>query len=92
MLAILPFMLYPLAGYGTLHFVVSKPVNWALNIAIFVLIVAGYVANREAVYVVERALAAVLVLSMAAAVMYGILRLRRMQIDFDARAPVKAEK
>ncbi len=28
-LAIIPFMLYQLAGFGTLHFVVSKPVNWA---------------------------------------------------------------
>ena len=26
--AILPFMLYQLSGFGTLHFVVSKPVNW----------------------------------------------------------------
>jgi hypothetical protein len=29
--AILPFMLYQLAGFGTLHYVVSKPVNWMLE-------------------------------------------------------------
>jgi hypothetical protein len=27
MVAILPFMLYQLAGFGTLHFVMPKPVN-----------------------------------------------------------------
>ena len=30
MVAILPFMLYQLAGFGTLHFVVPRPVNWAI--------------------------------------------------------------
>ena len=92
MLAILPFMLYQLAGYGTLHFVVSRPLNWAINIAIFVLIVAGYVANRQEAFHVERALAGVLVVGMVVAVLHGILKLRRMQADFDLRAPAKAEK
>src|SRR5438034_5193161 len=32
MVAILPFMLYQLAGFGTLHFIVPKPVNWTINI------------------------------------------------------------
>ena len=32
--AILPFMLYQLAGFGTLHYVVPKAVNWILNIGI----------------------------------------------------------
>ncbi len=36
MVAILPFMLYQLAGFGTLHFVVPKPVNWAINIGMLV--------------------------------------------------------
>src|SRR5271170_2317225 len=35
MVAILPFMLYQLAGYGTLHFVVPKIVNWMLNVLFF---------------------------------------------------------
>src|SRR5271154_2716275 len=34
MVAILPFMLYQLAGFGTLHYLVSKPVNWAVNVGI----------------------------------------------------------
>src|ERR1700733_12078794 len=38
MVAILPFMLYQLAGFGTLDFVVSKPVNWIINVGIFFLI------------------------------------------------------
>ena len=92
MLAILPFMLYQLAGYGTLHFVVSRPLNWAINISIFVLIVAGYVANRQEAFHVERALAGVLVVGMVIAVLHGVLKLRRMQADFDLRAPAKAEK
>ncbi len=40
-------MLYQLAGFGTLHFVVPKIMNWILNIVFFGLIVASYVANRD---------------------------------------------
>src|SRR5277367_367679 len=40
MVAILPFVLYQLAGFGTLQFVVPKPVNWILNLAVLALIVA----------------------------------------------------
>jgi hypothetical protein len=90
--AILPFMLYQLAGFGTLHFVVSRPLNWAINIAILVLIIAGYVANREGAYHVERMLDGLLVLGMGATVFYGVLKLKRMQTDFDLRCPPKAEK
>src|SRR6476620_10995024 len=39
--AILPFMLYQLAGFGTMHFVVSKPVNWVLNLTILGLMIAA---------------------------------------------------
>ncbi|MCM3879221.1 MAG: hypothetical protein ND807_03845, partial [Vicinamibacterales bacterium] len=92
MMAILPFMLYQLAGYGTLHFVVSKSVNWAINIAILGLIIAGYVANREGAYVTERVLTGLLVLGVGGTVLYGILRLRTMQIDYDLRSPPKEEK
>ena len=45
--AIIPFMVYQLAGFGTLHYVVPKAVNWVINVAILVLIVGGYMANRE---------------------------------------------
>ena len=34
MVAILPFMLYQLAGFGTLDFLVPKTVNWIINIGI----------------------------------------------------------
>jgi hypothetical protein len=92
MMAILPFMLYQLAGFGTLHFVVSKPVNWVINIAIVGLIVAGYVANREGAYVTERMLTGVLILGLGATVLFGILKLRKMQMDYDLRCPHKEEK
>jgi hypothetical protein len=92
MMAILPFMLYQLAGFGTLHFVVSRPLNWIINIAIFGLIVAGYVANREGAYVAERMICGVLVLGMGATVLYGILELGKMQRDYDLRCPPKEEK
>ncbi len=92
MVAILPFMLYQLAGFGTLHFVVSKAANWAINIAILCLIIAAYVANREAMYHVERMLTGVLVLVMAVIVFYGVLTLRRMQTDYDMRVPAKEPK
>src|SRR5450755_3901829 len=92
MVAILPFMLYQLAGFGTLHFVVTKPVNWAINLAILCLIVASYVANRHGVYHVERMLTGLLVLIMAGVVFYGILTLRRMQAEYDLRCPTKEKK
>ncbi len=92
MVAILPFMLYQLGGFGTLDYVVTKPVNWIINLGIFGLIVAGYVANREGAYGMERKLSDVLVLSMALLVFYGVLKLRQMQTIFDAQCPVKAPK
>jgi hypothetical protein len=90
--AILPFMIYQLAGFGTLHFVVSRPVNWGINLAILTLIVASNVANRQAAFGLERKFVGLLVLGMAATVTYGVLKLRRMQVDFDLRCPPKKEK
>ena len=92
MVAILPFMLYQLAGFGTLHFIVPKPVNWAINIGILGLIVASYVANRLGSYHVERILTGLLVVAMAITVFYGVLKLRQMQADYDLRCPPKAPK
>jgi hypothetical protein len=92
MFAILPFMIYQLAGFGTLHFVVSKPVNWGINIGILCLIIATYVANREGAYGVEKAFAALLVCAMALTVLYGVLKLRQMQTIYDARCPQKPAK
>jgi len=90
--AILPFMIYQLAGFGTLHFVVSRPVNWAINLAILALIIASNVANRQAAYGVEKKLVGLLVLGMAATVFYGVLKLRQMQADYDRRCPPKESK
>lgn len=92
MVAILPFMLYQLAGFGTLHFVLRKPLNWAVNIGILCLIIAAYVANREAAYDWERKFAGLLVLAMAVTVCYGVLKLRRMQTDYALRCPPKESK
>ena len=90
--ALLPFLLYQLAGFGTVHFVVPRPVNWVINLAIFGLIVAATAANRQADYDLEKKFAGVLVLAMAATVIYGVLKLRRMQADYDLRCPPKKEK
>jgi hypothetical protein len=92
MMAILPFMLYQLAGFGTLHFVVSKPANWFINVVLFVLIVAASTANRQGNYEMERRFVGVLVLAMAATVFYGVLRLRNMQADYTRRLPPKKDK
>ena len=91
-MAILPFMLYQLAGFGTLRFVVSKPMNLAINIAILVLILASYSANRLEAYVKERVITGLLVLGMGVTVLYGILQLRKMQVDYDLHCPAKEEK
>jgi hypothetical protein len=92
MVAILPFMLYQLAGFGTLQFIVSKTVNWIINIGILCLIVASYIANRQAEYTLERRFGSTLVIAMVVIVIYGVLKLRRMQADYDARCPAKASK
>jgi hypothetical protein len=92
MVAILPFMLYQLAGFGTLNFVVPKPVNWVINLGILSLIVASYIANREGAYGLEKRLVGVLVSAMAITVLYGVLKLRQMQTTYDAQCPAKAPK
>jgi hypothetical protein len=92
MVALLPFMLYQLAGFGTLHYVVPKIVNWIINIVIFVLIVCSYVANRMGNYFVEKQLSRLLVTLMVITVFYGVLKLKRMQAAYDAHVPAKAPK
>ena len=91
-MAILPFMVYQLAGFGTLHYVVPKIVNWIINIGIFCLMMASYVAFRAGHYEVERRIAASLVVTMALTVLYGVLKLRKMQATYDANCPPKDEK
>ena len=91
-IAILPFMLYQLAGFGTLYYVVPRGVNWVLNLGIFGLIVASYIANRMGNFGAEKSLVGILVVAMAIAVTYGVLRLRQMQIAYDARCPVKEKR
>ncbi|MFY9940231.1 MAG: hypothetical protein WAK33_25340, partial [Silvibacterium sp.] len=92
MVAILPFMLYQLAGFGTLSFIVPKPVNWIINAGILCLITASYIANREGEYAWERRFAGLLVVIMVIVVFYGVLKLRQMQAIYDARCPPKASK
>jgi hypothetical protein len=87
--AILPFMLYQLAGFGTLHFIVPKAVNWVINILILCLIVGSYVAYRDGDYGLEKRFASLLVVIMAATVVYGVLKLKRMQTAYDAHVPVE---
>lgn len=92
MVAILPFMLYQLSGFGTLHYVVPRAANWIINLAILGLIVASYVANREAAYHVERALTGFLVIAMGITFTYGMLKLKKMQAAYDAHVPPKPPK
>jgi hypothetical protein len=90
--AILPFMLYQLAGFGTLHYVVSNTMNWLINLAILALIVIGYVGNREGNFTVEMTAGVILVLMMAVTVVYGVLQLKAMQTQYDAHRPPKEGK
>jgi hypothetical protein len=92
MIAILPFMLYQLAGFGTLHFVVSRVVNWIINIVILCLIVGSYIFYREGDYYMEKRLAGLLAVTMAIIVLYGVLKLKQMQTTYDAKCPPKASK
>jgi hypothetical protein len=92
MVAILPFMLYQLFGFGTMCFVLPKAANWIINFVALGLIVASYVANREGDFHTERLLGSVLVGMMVLTVFYGVFKLREMQIAFDARCPTKKDK
>jgi hypothetical protein len=89
MVAILPFLLYQLAGFGTLHYVVPKAVNWIINIIILALIVTSYVFYRQGDYDMEKKFAGALVIIMVFTVFYGVLKLREMQTNYEARAPQK---
>jgi hypothetical protein len=90
--AIVPFVVYQLGGFGTLHYVLTKAVNWAVNIAIVVLIITSYIANRAGDFPMERKLVGVLVLIMAATTVYGIIKLRTLQTAFDLNAPPEEKK
>lgn len=90
-IAILPFMLYQLTGFGTLNYIVTRPVNVGINLGIAGLIVAAYIANRTGTYDLERLFGSLLVVGMAAVVWYGIARLKHMQADFDLRQPHKKD-
>lgn len=89
--AILPFMLYQLAGFGTLHFVLAKPLNWVVNIGILALIVSAFVANRSGSFEAEKALVGTLITAMVLLVFYGVLSLRRMQQRYDEFHPEKSK-
>ena len=60
MVAILPYLLYQLLGFGTLHFVVSQAANWLINVVVFLLIGTSYFFYRHGDYSIERALHGVL--------------------------------
>ena len=90
--AILPFMIYELAGFGTLHFIVPKFANWAINGFVLALIVGSYIANRQAAYDIEKRLVSILVIGMAITVFYGVMKLKQMQTVFDVNCPPKAAK
>jgi hypothetical protein len=91
-MAIVPFMVYQLAGFGTLHFVVSKSLNWVINIAILILIVTSYVAYRQGMYFGERILTVLLILTMGVMVVFGIFKLKQMQMDYTRRYPPDDDK
>lgn len=90
--AVIPFLLYQLAGFGILHYVVSRPMNWAINIGILALIVIATGANRHADYGLEKTTVSLLVIAMLITAFYGILKLRRMQETYDTHSPPRAPK
>jgi hypothetical protein len=92
MVAILPFVLYELAGFGTVSFIVPKPLNWIINAGILCLITTSYIANRLRNYEWERRSAGLLVVAMVIIVFYGVLKLKRMQAIYDAHCPPKPAK
>lgn len=91
-ITILPFMIYQLTGFGTLHYVVPKVANWTLNAVIVCMIVMDYVAYREGFFLAERRISSLLIIFMALVVLYGVLKLKKMQTLYDANCPPKVKK
>jgi len=85
--AIAPFMVYQLAGYGTLHFVVPRSINWIINLAILGLIIGVYSSYENRDFGAERTFASILVVAMGCTVVYGVLKLKQMQSDYTRRCP-----
>jgi hypothetical protein len=92
MVAILPFMVYQLAGFGTLAFVVPKALNWIINLGVLCLIVASYIFYREGNFHMERHLSSILVAAMAITAIYGVLKLKQLQTIYDELCPPKSPK
>jgi hypothetical protein len=90
--AILPFMLYQLAGYGTLNQVLPRVANWVVNLGILGLIVGSFAANRAANFALEKGLVGTLVAAMVVVVFYGVLKLKGMQERYDEFHPEKAKE
>jgi len=90
--AILPFMLYQLAGFGTLHCVVPNRVNWLINLCILALIVGANTANRHADFRAEKACVGLLVVGLVVLVFYAVLKLKRLQTLYDTHLPSKPPK
>jgi hypothetical protein len=91
-ITILPFMIYQLTGFGTLHFVVPKAVNWIINTVVLCMIVGSYLAYRWGYFILERRISSLLVLFMAFVVLYGVLQLKKMQAIYDEKCPPKPKK
>lgn len=91
-IAVLPFMLYQLCGFGTLHFVVKPWLDWVINLAILALIVATTASNRLGNYDDEKTYAGALVVLMALVVGCGVMKLKQLQRDYEARVPADDPK
>lgn len=89
--AIIPFIVYQLAGFGTLSYLVPKAVNWVYMIAIAALIMIGYRANITNSFDLEKAVGSILVILNIVAVVYGIFKLKAMQAEYDANKPPKVK-
>ncbi len=92
MVAILPFMVYQLVGFGTLAYIVPKALNWIINLGVLCLIVASYIFYREGNYPMEKHLSSFLVAVMVITVIYGVLKLKQLQTIYDERCPPKSSK
>ncbi len=91
LVAVLPFVLYQLSGFGTMSYVLPKAVDWLVNMSIVLLIVTSYYFNRTADYANERHAVGLLVMIMALTVIYGVLKLRTLQAAYDLNAPPEPE-
>ncbi len=82
--ALIPFVLYLLAGFSTIRYLVSTPVLYALSALIVFTVLGGYIANRNGWFEAELIIGGVAVAILSIFTVVAVMKLKGMQEELDA--------